>query len=243
LRAGPTSNAEDPTGAAEPPPLGYSWLGRVGFAPAVELQERLRARVLAGDAAAERLLVLEHDPVITLGRAADRAHVLASAEALARLGVTVARASRGGDVTYHGPGQLVAYPVLRLTRGVLAHVEAMAGAVVAVARSLGVDAHFRRDCPGVWVGDRKLAAFGLHVHRRVAIHGVALNVSTDLDAFRLIVPCGLAAVKTTSLAAESGRATRVEDLARPFAHALAAALGRPAIEHIRSLLSPSPPVE
>jgi lipoyl(octanoyl) transferase len=203
----------------------------VGYRAAAELQESLRRRILDGDADAERLLLLEHDPVITLGRSAQREHVLASEEALRARGVELERSSRGGDVTYHGPGQLVAYPVLKLERGVVAHVQAMADAAIAVAAAEGVEARFRRDCPGVWCGDgAKLAAFGVHVHRRVAIHGVALNVSTALDAFSLIVPCGLAGTRATSLAAESGRRLEPESLAAPFAAAFARALGRPLAE-------------
>jgi lipoyl(octanoyl) transferase len=210
----------------------------VRYADAAALQEQLRAAILAGDPDAERLLLLEHEPVITLGRAADRAHVLASAEALRTRGVELVESTRGGDVTYHGPGQLVAYPVMHLPRGVVAHVRAMADAVVEVAASEGLEAHFRRACPGVWMGPpvadeactggagRKLAAFGVHVHRRVAIHGVALNVATSLDAFSLIVPCGLRASQPTSLASETGRALDVIDVVERFAAAFCRATGR-----------------
>ena len=116
-------------------PLHWTFVGRVGYRAAETLQERLRRRILDGDAAAERLLLVEHDPVITLGRAARRADVLAPEDELSVAGIELARSSRGGGVTYHGPGQLVAYPVVRLQRGVVAHVEAMAAAVVAVARA------------------------------------------------------------------------------------------------------------
>jgi lipoate-protein ligase B len=197
----------------------WQWLGRIGYAAAVELQESLRKRILDGDDAAETLLLLEHDPVITLGRSARAANVLASDELLRARGIERVVSSRGGDVTYHGPGQLVAYPVMRLRRGIVAHVEALARAVVTLAAADGITAEFRRDCPGVWVGDAKLAAFGIHVHRRVAIHGVALNVATALDAFELIVPCGLRHTRVTSLAALSGRTRTPEQLAPAFASA------------------------
>jgi lipoyl(octanoyl) transferase len=157
--------------------LGVAWLGRVAYPDAVRLQERLRERILAGEREAETLLLLEHEPVVTLGRRARAEHLLASEDELARRGIAVERSSRGGDVTYHGPGQLVAYPVVTLEHGVVAHVLAMARAVIEVAASFGVRTHFRRDCPGVWTeSGAKLAAFGVHVHRRVAIHGVAFNV-------------------------------------------------------------------
>jgi lipoate-protein ligase B len=226
-------------------PLHWTFVGRVGYRAAETLQERLRRRILDGDAAAERLLLVEHDPVITLGRAARRADVLAPEDELSVAGIELARSSRGGGVTYHGPGQLVAYPVVRLQRGVVAHVEAMAAAVVAVARAHGIDARFRRDCPGVWAGDAKLAAIGVHVHRRVAIHGVALNVATDLAAFARIVPCGMPGARTTSLALASGRPMTVAEVAPQLGDALARAFGRQAVavRATEELLSPLGSVE
>jgi lipoyl(octanoyl) transferase len=170
----------------------------VPFAETAALQERLRADLVAG-AGAETVLFCEHDPVVTLGRSARPANVLAPEAELARRGVAVQQASRGGDVTYHGPGQLVGYPVVRLRGGVVGHLGAMARALGRVLAELGVAATFRRDAPGLWTNDEKLCAFGVHVRSRVAIHGFALNVTTNLDAFDLIVPCGLPGVRTTSL--------------------------------------------
>ena len=191
----------------------WRWLGRVPFAETAREQERLRADVLRGDAP-ETLLLCEHDPVVTLGRSADPANVLAPRAELARRGVEVQSASRGGDVTYHGPGQLVGYPIVRLRAGILGHVTAMARAIAGVLAELGIDARWRREAPGLWVGGRanendagrgvglgsKICAFGVHVHRRIAIHGFALNVASELDGFDLIVPCGLRASRTTSIA-------------------------------------------
>jgi lipoate-protein ligase B len=228
-------------------PLRVSWLGRVGYAEAAALQESLRRRILDGDDGAERLLLCEHDPVITLGRGALSANVLAAPELLRARGIAVERSSRGGDVTYHGPGQLVAYPIVRLTRGVVAHVEALAAAAVEVAAAFGVSARFRRDRPGVWVDERKkLAAVGVHVHRRVAIHGMALNVATALDAFELIVPCGLSGTAATSLSSEAGRPISLAETVEPLAAAFARALGRtaaPLEDWNLPLLSRSPAVE
>ncbi len=206
----------------------WQWLGRVGYAEAVAQMEALRARILDGDDDAETLLLLEHAPVITLGRRANREHVVASAEALAARGVAVAESSRGGDVTYHGPGQLVAYPVMRLAGGVVDHVCRLAKAAIAVAADYGIDARFDRARPGVWSGAAKLAAVGVHVHRRVAIHGLALNVTTALDAFDLIVPCGLRDVEVTSIAALSGQSPALPEVAARFADAFARLGGRTA---------------
>jgi lipoyl(octanoyl) transferase len=213
----------------------WRWLGRVPFAAAAREQERLRELLLRG-AGPETLLLCEHKPVVTLGRSAKPAHLLASRDELARRGVEVEAASRGGDVTYHGPGQLVGYPIVRLRGGVIGHVTAMARAIAAVLGELGIDARWRRETPGLWVapggagaGDpaaaAKICAFGVHVHRRVTIHGFALNVSGALDGFDLIVPCGLPAARTTSIAA-----ALAPGLSPPPMHVLASrvatALGR-----------------
>jgi len=175
----------------------------VPFAPTTALQEQLRQRLLAGTGG-ETLLLLEHHPVITLGRSAVDQHVLVAAGELERRGVELHRASRGGDVTFHGPGQLVGYPVVRLDRGVVGHLRAMADGLADVLAALGITAFWRREAPGLWIKDdrggvSKICSFGVNVHRRVAIHGFALNVAVDLDAFRLIVPCGLDGVQMTSI--------------------------------------------
>ena len=206
------------------------WLGRVAHADAVAEQEARRDRVLAGEAGAQAVLLCEHDPVITLGRNAARANVLASEAALAAAGVTVAQASRGGDVTYHGPGQLMIYPVVRV-RSAIALLEAIAGALAEVAAALGVDgAAWRRDPAGLWVDDRKLAACGIHLRRGVAVHGWAMNVDTPAAAWRWIVPCGLAAAPPPISIAEAraarglGPAPTVADVAAIAAPIVSACL-------------------
>lgn len=213
------------------PPLGWTWLGRAAYRPTWDLQERLRERVVGGDVAAERLLFLEHAPVITLGRHARPTNLLVAPAELARRGVEVVETSRGGDVTYHGPGQLVIYPVVRLTAGVARHVESIGQAIAAELQARGVDARFRTDPAGVWVGDAKIAACGVHVGHGVAIHGYALNVAAEaLAGFRLIVPCGLTGARVTALAAESGGdPPGLEELAAALAGRIAAAWGRPAV--------------
>jgi lipoyl(octanoyl) transferase len=206
----------------------WRWLGRVPFEKTAGLQEELRADILAGRGP-ETLLLLEHDAVITLGRSAAPAHVLASESALATRGIALRRASRGGDVTYHGPGQLVGYPIVRLGAGVRAHVEGMAAAIAEVLGAWGLPVEYRREAPGLWVraagGATKICAFGVNVHRRVTIHGFALNLDPDLTAFSLIVPCGLAGCPVTSLRAETGAAPTPAVAAASVADALSRHLG------------------
>jgi lipoate-protein ligase B len=166
----------------------------------------------------------EHDAVVSLGRSARREHLLVSEDELGRRGIDIARASRGGDVTYHGPGQLVGYPVFRV-RSVVGHVEAMVGVLADVVARYGVAASWRRDCPGLWVGSAKLAAVGVHIHRRVAIHGFALNVSTPPEAFSVIVPCGLAQARVTSLVELGVTPPPLGELAAEIARTFAARRG------------------
>ena len=176
----------------------WTWLGRLPFERAAALQEELRAAILAG-AAPDTLVLCEHDPVVTLGKRARPEHLLLPADALARLGVAVQPASRGGEATYHGPGQLVAYPVIRLRRGVRAHVEAMAQAVIDVLAGFGVIGEWNVAEPGVWVQGAKICAFGVHVRHGVAVHGLALNLQLPPERFGIIVPCGKPGGRVTSL--------------------------------------------
>lgn len=182
---------------------GWSWLGRLPFEQALARQHRVRERLLGGDQAGAEpgeVLLAEHDPVITLGRSADRGHVLATDAELRERGVDVVRIDRGGDVTYHGPGQLMIYPVVRLRGGLVDFLCSIAAVIVEVAAELGVGgAAWQCDPAGVWVGAAKLAACGVHLRRRVVTHGFALDVSTPADAWQSIVPCGLIDRGNTSL--------------------------------------------
>jgi lipoate-protein ligase B len=152
-------------------------------------------------------------------------NVVASAAELGRRGITVERTSRGGDVTFHGPGQLVGYPIVRLRRGVVDHMTTMARAVSMVLAGLGVEATWRRDLPGLWVGGAKICAFGVNVRRRVAIHGFALNVAIDPVFFALIVPCGLPGGRVTSVAELTGAAPTLEAIAARVVTAFGSELG------------------
>ncbi len=191
--------------------LAIEWLGHTPYRDAWERQRALVAARAAGDAP-DTLLLVEHEPVLTLGRRSDPAHILADGAELARRGIEVVRVERGGEVTYHGPGQLVAYPIVRLAdAGLLLRpfVRALEGTMSDTAATYGVTATRRDGYPGIWVDPagerpRKLGALGLRVEKGVTFHGIALNVTTRLDDFALIDPCGMAGLDVTSIAREQG---------------------------------------
>jgi lipoate-protein ligase B len=202
------------------------FLGRADYEMTWKLQERLRRRVLGGGP--EVVLLVEHPPVLTLGRSALPSDITAAATTLGQSGVAVVRTSRGGKATYHGPGQLVLYPIVRLRQGVVRHVEALAAAAVAVAAQLGVTATFERERVGVFVGARKLAAIGVHVQRRVAIHGMAVNVAAEAcAAFRRgwFLPCGELGGQVTCLAEEVGQPVALATVGQSLLEALCGELG------------------
>jgi len=173
-----------------------TWLGRVGYLEGWRLQEAVATRVRAGGA--ERLLLLEHDPVYTIGRRGSSANLTAPASVLRAAGASVYPVDRGGDITYHGPGQLVGYPIVALgDRGdLVAYVRALEGALIDTLAAYGVDGRRIERKTGVWVAlgsnVAKIAAIGVRVSRGVTTHGFALNVSTDLSAFERMIPCGFA---------------------------------------------------
>jgi lipoyl(octanoyl) transferase len=193
----------------------YIYLGRVGYDEGLRLQAEMAGQV-AGGRTGNVLLLLEHPPVLTLGRNAKRANILASYEFLKRRGVTVHEINRGGDVTYHGPGQLVGYPIfdLRTLRtesggrmGPVDFVRRMEEALIRLCGRFGVKAGRICGLTGVWCSadggaERKIGAIGIHVARGITSHGFAFNVTTDLREFELIVPCGIADHAVTSLKRE-----------------------------------------
>jgi lipoate-protein ligase B len=177
-----------------------------------ELQRRTHEAVREGREP-DTWIVVEHEPVITLGRQAKRENLLLSKEELAAQGVDVVEIERGGDVTYHGPGQLVVYPIRRLERfrEVVPLVRSLEGAAIDCCARFGVAGERWSDHAGVWVGGNSICAIGLAVRRMVSMHGLALNVSTALDYDRLINPCGLTGRGITSLSAEVGHRIAVSE--------------------------------
>jgi lipoyl(octanoyl) transferase len=184
-------------------------LGRVEYEDGLVLQQQM-ARARKVGAIGDVLLLLEHPPVVTLGRGAQAANVLASSALLAERGITVHETDRGGDVTYHGPGQVVGYPILDLAgerADVRAYVRSVEEGLVRALATFGINAHRIARWPGVWLGEegrdaRKIAAVGVHIARWITTHGFALNVSPSLADFELIVPCGITDATVTSMAHE-----------------------------------------
>ncbi|RMH17045.1 MAG: lipoyl(octanoyl) transferase LipB [Gemmatimonadetes bacterium] len=206
------------------------WLGRVPYAEGLELQRIAVERRRAGQIP-DQLLLLEHPDVITLGTGADRSHILLSPEQLERRGYQVFETGRGGDVTYHGPGQLVGYPILDLKpdrRDLHRYLRDLEQALISALAHWGVVAARKEGLTGVWIDDRrKIAAIGVRVSSRwITSHGFAFNVATDLTRFGAIVPCGIADHPVTSLSAELGRAVELAEAIPPVREALAAVFQR-----------------
>jgi len=211
----------------------WSFLGRIPYADAVRLQERVRDELRRG-LGPERLLLLEHPPVYTLGRNADAGDVTADAAWIAGRGIEVHASDRGGQATYHGPGQLVGYPILDLSpdrRDVRRYVADLCAVLVRTLAELGVDA-VPRPSPhiGVWVGEEKIASLGIHLSRWITTHGFALNVATELGDFGGIVPCGMPGVALTSIARLTGAAPALVDVARRLVPHFASVFGRELVE-------------
>jgi lipoate-protein ligase B len=205
----------------------WSDLGRMPYAEAWELQHRLVDVLKDGDGV-DRLLIVEHEPVLTLGRRAAAANILAGRNDLASRGIPVYQVERAGDVTYHGPGQLVAYPIVdlrRFGRDVRAFSLALLETVVRTLETFGIRAHPREGRhTGVWVdggggGEDKVAALGVRVESWVTYHGVAINVDPDLSHFELIVPCGLDGVRSASMRAILGQAPTLTAVRNAFVEA------------------------
>jgi lipoyl(octanoyl) transferase len=202
-------------------------LGTVPYGPTWDLQNELadqrRSRRIG-----DRLLLLEHFPVFTNGRGGSDSNLLAGPERLREIGAELVRIDRGGDITFHGPGQLVAYPIVELhdPLDLRRYVRILEAAVIGTAATFEVAAGRLEGLPGIWVeGDRKLAAIGVRVRRGVTTHGLALNVNTDLRWFDEMIPCGIPDKGVTSLARELGGAVPMEAVEDELGRQLAAQLG------------------
>jgi lipoyl(octanoyl) transferase len=183
-------------------------LGRQPYAEVLELQRRLCRQRIAGDVQDDVLLLVEHEPVITLGRGTRATSLPLGPAELERRGVQVFEVERGGDVTFHGPGQLVGYPIIDLRRhreDLHWYLRRLESGLIAALGTLGIEAGCNPGLTGVWTGGRKLASIGIHVKQWVTFHGFALNVTTELSYFDLIVPCGIHDVIMTSVSRETGR--------------------------------------
>lgn len=213
-------------------------LGRLDYDEAWNLQRRLLDRMVeakrAGEAPPHLLLLVEHPHVFTLGKSGDRANLLLSEAELAERDATFREIERGGDITYHGPGQLVAYPILdldRFFRDLHRYLRTLEDAVIQTCAAYGVEAGRSEGRTGVWVGpdargaERKICAMGIRCSRWVTMHGLALNVQPDLDYFGMIVPCGISDRGVTSLARETGRDVDVDEAARRLTERLGGAFG------------------
>lgn len=205
--------------------LWVAQLGSVPYRDAVLLQSRLRERRQVGEIP-DSLLVLEHPPVYTKGKRTERADLPMGEDWYRAQGIEVCKTDRGGRVTYHGPGQLVAYPIMQVER-VADFVHSLEDAVVAALADEGVSAE-PRDTPftGIWVGDSKIASIGVRVSHGVSTHGLAVNVDNDLQPFQWIVPCGIDHVRMSSVAKETGRARSLPCFRRRMAFRLCEAFGR-----------------
>lgn len=213
---------------APPQPAATSrWLGRLDYHAALDQQENLRRRVGEGERV-ETLLLLEHHPVYTIGRTKDRSSLRGDARSLPH---PVVETNRGGQATFHGPGQLVGYPILRLDRfdrDLHRYLRFLEELLIETAARFGVQAKRIEGMTGIWSGDRKLASIGVGVRQWITMHGFAINVSSDLSGFEAIVPCGLAGVRMTSLSIEAGTGITVVEVAAAVETIFAQKLPSPA---------------
>lgn len=215
-------------------PPGLRVLGSVPYRQALALQERLSEEVASG-AREDTWLVLEHPPTVTLGKRSAREDLLIDEADLAERGIDVVRVGRGGGATYHGPGQIVGYPIVRLSaagRGVRRFVDDLEHMLVAVCARLGVVAEPEVDGPGLWAGGRKIAAIGLEVRRRVVRHGFALNVDVDLSGFDCIVPCRSPRLPVGDLSRVAGRRIALDEAIAALRDAWLDRFGRVVSDHL-----------
>ncbi len=183
----------------DPRPLAVRWLGRMAFDEALRLQLDAREALIAG-AGPPTLFLVEHPAVVTVGRRGRREDVLWTDEELAAAGLTVSDTPRGGELTLHAPGQLVAYPVVHVGRRIRGHLLDLAGATIDLLEELGVHGgEFRIEHPGVWIGEAKIASIGIHISRGVSVQGISMNLDVDPRLFAALVSCGMRDVRMVSV--------------------------------------------
>jgi lipoyl(octanoyl) transferase len=204
-------------------------LGRISYAEALEIQREAHSRVLSGKEN-DTVLICEHNHVFTLGKSADISNLLIKPSFLESIGAELFETDRGGDITYHGPGQIVVYPILHLSSrklGVRKYVDLLETAIIRTLLSFGILAYQIPDFTGIWIktdsGDKKLGAIGIRVSRGVSMHGFALNIRTNLRYFDYIIPCGIADMEVTSLSRE-GIETNVAEFSEKFKREFSGAL-------------------
>ncbi|HKP90371.1 MAG TPA: lipoyl(octanoyl) transferase LipB [Thermoleophilaceae bacterium] len=205
------------------PELWVANVGRLPYAAGVGLQNHVREARQAGEIP-DTLLLLEHDPVYTKGRRTERADLPMGDDWYRSQGIEVAETTRGGRVTYHGPGQLVGYPIMGVG-DVIGYLRSLERAVIAALAEEGVDAEVREGLTGIWVGERKIGSIGVHVSRGVTMHGFAVNVDCDLQPFEWIVPCGIDGVRMTSLYVETRRTGAMSCFRKRMAYRFAEEFG------------------
>jgi lipoyl(octanoyl) transferase len=207
------------------------WLGRISFADALAMQEEIVARKREDQSSGDELLLLEHEPVYTIGRTPDQS----SLRGAAHLPHPLVPINRGGQATYHGPGQLVAYPIIDLRRcgqDLHRYLRWLEEVLIELLASYEVVATTRQGLTGAWVDDRKIASIGVGVRQWITMHGFALNVCGDLSPFDQIVPCGIANVRMTSIENESGRRVEVEEVGQRAARIVSSAVERLAFAYV-----------
>ncbi len=218
-------------------------LGLMPYGEALTLQRDVARARIAGGIAEDVLLLVEHPPVVTLGRTAKQQHLVASPELLSVRGVELFEVERGGDVTFHGPGQLVGYPIIDLKRhrkDLHWYLRTLEEALIRALGTLGIQAERRAGLTGVWTNGRKIASIGVHARDWVTWHGFALNVTTDLSYFGLIVPCGIDGVEMTSVEREAG-VISVSDASEAVVEAMSQEFQLATVRRSRELLAGSAP--
>lgn len=195
--------------------IAWSFLGRISYSECLEIQRSLQNNIISGeDSSCGQILFLEHEPVITVGKFGSHQNLLSNEESLKKSGIEIFETERGGDFTYHGPGQLVCYPVLNLKKlglGVKKYIYLLEEVIIRTLKDYGIDAERKDKFPGVWVGDCKIAFIGIYVKKHVTMHGFSMNIENQADNFSHIVPCGISELKITSISEVLGRKIKCQE--------------------------------